>query len=260
MRPAWRRNGSRMSRSASESAVPVMCAFADASTMGLGVMSGMVKATLVRLHPPRRRQHHRRAIGGDRELMAGEGSRAFIAHHRWQAGHEVDADVMGGELPMQAFARQAAFVRHRIEIGGGPIGVERSLEPSAMQIVRAPLAHIGIDELRPQTNEIGRRAGAGVDIELERRSFAVRRGFGLKRHVNRRSARLEAIDDETATLSPRSGRRRQWIRARPDRPQAAQDRIARREPRDARSTPWPASGGRGDPALQSRHASGPART
>ena len=44
--PAWRRNGSRIRRSASASAVPVMCAFAEASTMALGVVSGTVKARL----------------------------------------------------------------------------------------------------------------------------------------------------------------------------------------------------------------------
>ena len=46
VRPAWRRNGSRIRRSASASAVPVMCACAEASTIGLGVMSGTVKTRL----------------------------------------------------------------------------------------------------------------------------------------------------------------------------------------------------------------------
>ena len=164
----------------------------DRSRRGVGDGEGEI----VRLHAPRWRQDHRRVIAGDGEFVAGEGSRTLIGHHHRQAGHEVDADVAGGELAVQAFARQAAFVRHCVEVGGGPIGFQRSLKPPAVQILRAPFAHVGIDELRPQTNEIGRGAGAGVDVELERRSFAVRRGLGLDRHVDGRSARREAIEDE----------------------------------------------------------------
>src|SRR6476646_2621113 len=128
--------------------------------------------------------------------MTGEGSGALIRHHDWQARHEVDADVMGRELAVYATARQAAFVRHRVHVGGGPIGFQRSLTPSAVQMLRAPVAYTGADDLRPQANEIGCSAWAGVDGELERRSFAVWGGLGLKRHIDGRSARRQAVDDE----------------------------------------------------------------
>ena len=128
--------------------------------------------------------------------MTGEGSRPFVGHHDRQAGHESDADVVGRKLAVQAFAGQAAFVRHRIHVGGGPIGFQRSLKPSAAQILGAPFAYVGIDELRPQTNEIGSRARADVDVELERRAIAVRRGLCFDPHVHSGSARCQAVEDE----------------------------------------------------------------
>ena len=172
---------------------------------GSGRNIGDSESEVVRLHPPRRRQRHGRVVARDGELVTGEGSRPLIGHHDRQAGQEVDADVTGRELAVQAFARQAAFVRHRVEVGGGPIGFQRSLKPSAVQILRAPFAYVGIDELRPQTNEIGRGARAGVDVELERRAIAVRRGLCFDRHVDGGSARCEAVEDELGRCLEEAG-------------------------------------------------------
>ena len=211
--------------------------------MGSGRGVGDGESEAVRLHPPRRRQDHGRVVAGDGEFMAGEGSRPLIGHHHRQAGHEVDADVVGGELAVQAFARQAAFVLHRVQVGGGPIGFQRSLKPSAVQILGAPFAYVGIDELRPQTNEIGRGAGAGVDVELERRSFAVRRGLCLDRHIDGRSARGEAIEDELGRRLEEAGVEDHGLERDRIGARAVQDRIARRATRDAWSRPRVASAG-----------------
>src|SRR5580704_11883101 len=100
VRPAWRRNGSRIKRSASESAVPVMCALEEASTMGLGVISGTVKA---RSFACTRR---------DGERTTGEGSRSYIDHHDSKGGEKVDADVAGREFTVQAYARKDASMHH----------------------------------------------------------------------------------------------------------------------------------------------------
>src|ERR1700761_9609519 len=100
--------------------------------------------------------------------MTREGSRALVSHHGGQAGHEVDADVTGCEFAVQALARQTLLMSHCVQISGCPIGLQRSLKSSAVQVLRAPLPHVGIDELRPQTDEVGRSARAGVDVELER--------------------------------------------------------------------------------------------
>ena len=135
---------------------------------------GNAERKVARLHPPGRRQGHESAVARDREFMAGERSRPFIGHHHRQAGQEIDADVAGGELAVEAVARQAAFVGHRVEVSAGPVGPHLSLQPAAMQVVRAPFAHVGIDELRPQADEVERGAGAGLEIKLERRAVAVR--------------------------------------------------------------------------------------
>src|SRR5271169_5883758 len=65
-----------------------------------------------------------------------------------------------------------------------------------MQVMRAPFAHVGIDELRPQADEVERGAGAGFEIKLERRAVAVRPRLKLEPQVDRRTAGGEAIDYE----------------------------------------------------------------
>ena len=181
--------------------------------------------------------------------MAGERTRTLIGHHRRQAGQEVDADVAGRELAVQALARQAALMRHCIEVGGGPIGFHRSLDPPAMQVVGAPFAHVGIDELRPQTDEIGRGAGAGVDAELERRALAVRRGLDLDRDVDGRSSRRQAVDDELGRRFEEAGvedheLEGDRIGAGPFRTELRATRLEMRAPDPGRI------GRRGDPALR----------
>ena len=163
---------------------------------GSGRRVGNAEDEVARLDAPRRRQRHCRVLAGNGELVAGEGSRTFVGHHHRQAGHEVDADVARRELAMEAVARQPTLVGHRVEVGGRPIRGHRSLELTAVQIARAPLAHVGIDELRPQANKVGRRARAGLNGELERGAIAVRRGFDLDDRIDGRSARREAVDDK----------------------------------------------------------------
>ena len=187
--------------------------------------------------------------------MAGERTRTLIGHHRRQAGQEVDADVAGRELAVQALARQAALMRHCIEVGGGPIGFHRSLDPPAMQVAGAPFAHVGIDELRPQTDEIGRGAGAGVDAELERRALAVRRGLDLDRDVDGRSSRRQAVDDELGRRFEEAGVEDHELEG--DRIGAGPFRTELRatRTRDARSRPWPHRPA-GRSSLAPRHGSG----
>ncbi len=181
--------------------------------------------------------------------MAGERTRPFIGHHRRQARHEVDADVAGGELAVQALARQAALVRHRVHVGGGPIGFHRSLQPPAVEVFGAPFAHVRIDELRPQADEIGCGAGAGVDGELERRALAVRRGLGLDRHVDGRPSRRQAIDEKLRRRFEEAGVEHHGLEADrvgagPFRAELGAVRLEMRAPHPRRI------GRRGDPALR----------
>ena len=57
----------------------------------------------------------------------------------------------------------------------------------------------------PQTNEIGGGAGACVDVELEGRSFTVRRSLRPDGHIDGRPAYGEAIEDEMGAHLKESG-------------------------------------------------------
>ena len=122
------------------------------------------------------------------------------------------------------------------------------------RLLRAPFAHVGIDELRPQTDEVGRGARAGVKVELERRSFAVRRGLGLERQVDRRSAGGEAVDDEPRRRLEKAGVGDDGLEL--DRIGAgslrAELRVARLEMRGPDPVPRPQAA---RPTLAPRHAS-----
>ena len=91
-----------------------------------------------------------------------------------KAGHQIDTDIVRHERSVDAVRRDRLFVVHGVQIFRRPVGVHLALNVAALKIVRAPVAHVGIDELRPKTNDVLRHARMDGEIELERYVGAVR--------------------------------------------------------------------------------------
>src|SRR5574340_30164 len=102
-----------------------------------------------------------------------------------------------------------------------------------MQIVRAPVADVWIDELRPEPNQVRGYARAHVDIELERRARSVRGDDGLEAGVDRRAPGVERIDNQAGLRGDEanlSHKRRQAHRLVPAA-LGAESGVVRFEPR-----------------------------
>ena len=147
--------------------------------------------------PPRRRQRHGHMVAGDGEIPAGECSRGCLRHHHRQSWKQVDADVATGKRSMNAVARHGALVIHRVEVRRRPVCRHRSLDPAAVQIVRRPVAHVRIDELRPEAHDVLGDARIDPDVELERYARTIRSDLRLDAAVERRALGGELIDQET---------------------------------------------------------------
>ena len=98
---------------------------------------------------------------------------------------------------MDAVARNGALVIHRVEVGSRPVRHHRSLDPPAVQVVRGPVAHVRIDELRPKANDVLRYARIDLDVEIEGHAGTVRRNLGFQAAVESRTPCGELVDDKT---------------------------------------------------------------
>ena len=97
---------------------------------------------------------------------------------------------------MDAVARNGALVVHRIKVGCAPVRQHRPPDLSAVEVVGAPVADVGIDELRPQTHHVLRRTRFDIDVELQRDTRTVGGHVGLEGGGDGRSMHRQPVEDK----------------------------------------------------------------